>query len=397
MSGIVIVGAGLGGLRAAESARAAGYQGPITMIGDEPHLPYTRPPLSKEALAAGIDVAALEFRRKRSLDDVDWLLHRAAVGCDLAAHEVHLDDGRAVAFDALVVASGIRARRLPLPGPIEGRYLLRTAEDAIRLRARLTAGARVVVLGAGFIGCEVAATARSLGCEVCVVAVDPVPMLRPLGARLGAAMQRRHESHGVSFQLSRTIDVLHGSATHVRSVGLSDGTELPADVVIEAVGSVPNVEWLAGNGLDLSDGVLVDSAMQVVSSPAPMVAVGDVCRHPNALFGPAPRRVEHWSVPTATGRRAGATLASLLAGEQPDRSPFAVLPSFWSDQYAYQVQSFGMPDLADRIVVAEGDIDGPCIVEYFDASGLVGVVGIDRTPDLGPFRMALMDRPLVAG
>lgn len=396
MSGIVIVGAGLGGLRAAESARVAGYQGPITMIGDEPHLPYSRPPLSKEGLAAGIDVAALEFRRKRSLADVDWLLHRAAVGCDLAAREVHLNDGRAVSFDALVVASGIRARRLPLPGPAEGRYLLRTADDALRLHERLTAGARVVVLGSGFIGCEVAATARSLGCEVCVVALDPVPLLRPLGAHLGAAMQRRHESHGVRFQLSRTIDVLHERGSQVRSVGLSDGTELPADVVVEAVGSVPNVEWLAGNGLDLSDGVLVDSAMQVVASPAPMVAVGDICRHPNALFGPVPRRVEHWSVPTATARRAGATVASLLAGERPDRSPFAVLPSFWSDQYAYQLQSFGMPDLADRIVVAEGDVDGPCIVEYFDATGLVGVVGVDRTPDLAPYRASLLDRPLLA-
>ena len=153
MSGIVIVGAGLGGLRAAESARTAGYQGPITMIGDEPHLPYTRPPLSKEALAAGIDVAALEFRRKSSIDDVAWLLHHSVVGSDLAEHEVHLDDGRALSFEALVVASCIRPRRLPLPGLARWGYVLRTADDAARLRERLTPGARVVVLGSGFIGC----------------------------------------------------------------------------------------------------------------------------------------------------------------------------------------------------------------------------------------------------
>ena len=396
MPGALIVGGGLGALRTAESMRAAGYAGPITVVGDEPHLPYTRPPLSKEALHGGIDVTALEFRRRSAVDDVTWLLGSPAVSSSLADRTVTLADGRSIDFGALAVATGIRPRRLPIPGPQDGRVVLRTVDDAARIRAQLVPGARVVIMGAGFVGCEVAATARRLGAEVAVVAVDDEPMVRPLGPDLGAAMRRRHEQHGVQFHLGHTIDAFHGedAGDHgpVRSVSLSDGSELPADLVIEAVGSVANVEWLAGNDLDLSDGVLVDSAMQVGTDAAPVVAVGDIARHPNALFGPTPRRVEHWGMPTDTGRRAGRTMAALLAGEEPDRSPFAVVPSFWSDQYDHTLQSFGMPGLATSVTCADGDLDGPCIVEYLDDHDVVGVVGVDRTKDLAPYRARLMER-----
>jgi 3-phenylpropionate/trans-cinnamate dioxygenase ferredoxin reductase component len=394
MSGVVIVGAGLGGLRAAESLRAGGYEGPVTVVGDEPHLPYNRPPLSKEALAGGVDVAGLAFRRKASVDDVTWRLGSAAVSCDLAGRTVTLDDGTVLAFDGLVVASGIRPRRLPIPGPTGGRSMLRTAADAAWVRERIEPGAPIIIMGAGFIGCETAATATKLGATVHVVALDEQPMIRPLGAELGAGMRRRHEAHGVHFHLGHTIDSFGGTA-HVQSASLSDGTELPAALVIEAVGSVTNSEWLEGNGLDLSDGLLVDSAMQVDTPLAPVVAVGDIARHPNALFDSVPRRIEHWNMPTETGRRAGATLAALLRGEEPDRGPFMAMPSFWSDQYSHKLQSFGMPGIADRIEVVDGDVDGPCIVEYHNDSGLVGVVGVDRTPDLAPYRKALMGRAIV--
>ncbi|MDI1289722.1 MAG: FAD-dependent oxidoreductase, partial [bacterium] len=184
-------------------------------------------------------------------------------------------------------------------------------------------------MGAGFIGCETAATCRKLGGEVAIVALDEEPMIRPLGTELGAAMRRRHEARGVQFHLGRTIESFNGD-DRVESISLSDGTELPATVVIEAVGSVANVQWLEGNGLDLSDGVLVDAGMRLSTQSAPVVAVGDIARHPNALFpGPA-RRVEHWNMPTETGRRAGQSLAALLAGEQPATDPFAGMPSFWS-------------------------------------------------------------------
>ncbi len=391
MSGVVVVGAGLGGLRAAESLRSAGFQGDITIVGDEPHLPYNRPPLSKEALLGGIDVEGLHFRRKATVEDVIWRLGAPVVASDLAAGTVTLDDGSTLEFDGLVVASGIRPRRLPIPGPAQGRHVLRTADDAEHVRALLAPGTHVIIMGAGFIGCETAATARKLGAEVAIVAIDEQPMVRPLGAELGAGMRRRHEAHGVHFHLGHTIDEFNGD-DRVRSVSLSNGSELPADIVIEAVGSVTNTEWLQGNDLDLSDGVLVDSSMQVATDLAPVVAVGDIARHPNALFGNVPRRIEHWNMPTETGRRAGATLAALLAGDEPDRGPFAAMPSFWSDQYHHKLQSFGMPGLADRIELVEGDPDGPCIVEYHDGSGLVGVVGVDRTQELAPYRKQLMAR-----
>ena len=391
MSGVVIVGAGVGGLRAAETLRAAGYAGAITVVGDEEYLPYNRPPLSKEALAGGIDVASLEFRRKPSVDDVRWLLGTPVVGSDLAARTVTLSDGTVLAFDGLVAASGIRPRRLPIPGPADGRFALRTAADALAVREYLTPGAVVIIMGAGFIGCEAAATAIKLGCTVHVVALDEEPMIRPLGAELGAAMRLRHEARGVHFHLGQTIDSFAG-ADRVRSVSLSDGTELPADIVIEAVGSVANTEWLRGNDLDLSDGLLTDSSMQVHTALAPLVAVGDLARHPNGHFGGVPRRIEHWNIPTETAKRAGPTLAALLRGEEPDRSPFLAMPAFWSDQYEFTLQSFGMPGIADRVEVVSGTVDEPCIVEYSDASGLVGVVGIDRTAEVAPYRKALLAR-----
>lgn len=391
MSGVVIVGAGLGGLRAAETLRAAGYAGEITVVGDEEYPPYNRPPLSKEALAGGIDVAGLEFRRKPSVEDVRWLLGTPVVGSDLAARTVTLSDGTVVAFDGLVAASGIRPRRLPIPGPADGRFALRTAADALAIREHLRPGAVVIIMGAGFIGCEAAATAIKLGCTVHVVALDEEPMIRPLGAELGAAMRRRHEAQGVHFHLGQTIESFAG-ADRVRSVSLSDGTELPADIVIEAVGSVANTEWLRGNNLDLSDGLLTDSSMQVHTALAPLMAVGDLARHPNGHFGGVPRRIEHWNIPTETAKRAGPTLAAILRGEEPDRSPFLAMPAFWSDQYEFTLQSFGMPGIADRVEVVSGTVDEPCIVEYSDASGLVGVIGVDRTAEVAKYRKALLAR-----
>ena len=388
---VVVVGAGLGGLRAAESLRGAGYDGHIVIVGDEPHLPYNRPPLSKEALAGGVSVDDLLFRRKASVEDVEWRLGSPAVSSDLLAQTVTLSDKSVLPFDGLVVASGIRPRALPIPGPTQGRYFLRTAADAARVREHLAPGARVVIMGAGFIGCEVAATAIGLGATVDVVALDEEPMIRPLGRELGAGMRRRHESKGVRFHMGRTITEFLGD-TRVTGVRLDDGTVIDADVVIEAVGSVANTAWLEGNGLDLSDGLLVDDGMQVVDAPCPMVAVGDLARHPNALFpGPA-RRIEHWNMPTETGKRAGATLAALLSGQEVATAPFTAMPSFWSDQYKHKVQSFGMPGIATRISLVDGDVDGPCIVEYHDDSGLVGVVGIDRTSELAPYRTRLMQR-----
>ncbi|MCF2525803.1 NAD(P)/FAD-dependent oxidoreductase [Yinghuangia sp. KLBMP8922] len=365
----------MGGLRAAEQLRAAGWSGPVTVVGDEPHMPYNRPPLSKEVLASDVTHPAVAFRARASTADVAWRLGTPVASADLAARTVTLADDTQLPYTGLVVATGIRPRRLPCPGPVAGRHVVRTLDDAQNLRAALRPGSRVVVVGAGFIGCEVAATARGLGAEVAVVAPEAEPMTRPLGAELGAALRRRHEARGVVFHLGRTVGHFSGIDA-VTGLVLDDGTALPADLVVEAVGSTPNTAWLDGNGLDLSDGVLCDALLRVEGRPD-VVAVGDVARFPNARYDDVPRRVEHWSIPTDTAKRAARTLAAHLAGEAVDGEPFAPLPAFWSDQYAERLQSFGAPGLGvDDIRLLEGDFDADCVVGYHAEGRLVGVVAL---------------------
>lgn len=388
---VVIVGAGLGALRTAETLRKAGYNRGITVLGEEKHFPYNRPPLSKEALAGRVNVEDLQFPRRPSLDDVEWRLSTRVVASDFAARTVTLSDDTTIEMGGVVIASGIRPRRIPIPGPGAGRVLLRTAEDALILRGELTPGKKLLILGAGFIGCEVAATARKLGCEVDVVALDIEPMIRPLGQDLGAAMRAHHQAHGVRFHLGRTVDHFVGDEC-ISAAVLDDGTEIAADIVLEAIGSVPNVEWLEGNGLDLSNGVLTDAYLAVEGAGLPAVAVGDIARHPNALFPGHVLRIEHWNMPTETAKRAGATLIDLLQGHEPSGPTFRALPAFWSDQYDLSLQAFGLPGLATDFRLVDGTFDGDCIVEYHDRSGLVGVVGINRTAELMPYRKALLAR-----
>ncbi|MDX6415727.1 MAG: hypothetical protein QOG28_347, partial [Trebonia sp.] len=273
----------------------------------------------------------------------------------------------------------------------------------------------VVVVGGGFVGCEVACTALSLGCGVTVVEPAGPPMLRVLGERLARAVQRAHEGAGITFVLGQAVI---GYAGHDRVTGvvLADGTDagsarvsggpasgaaLPADLVVEAIGSLPNTEWLAGGGLDLTDGVLCDNSLSAVTSAgpsasvtsasvtsasvtsAPVTAVGDVARFPNPLFDDVPRRVEHWSMPTDTARRAAATLHAMMAGDQVDPNPFRPLPYFWSDQGDLRLQSFGSPGLADDVVIAEGDLDEldkGLLATYHRGGRLVGSVAFNLPP-----------------
>ncbi|TQM66964.1 NAD/ferredoxin-dependent reductase-like protein [Actinomadura hallensis] len=379
MGRIVVAGASLGGLRAAEQLRAAGHTGEIVVVGDEPHPPYNRPPLSKEALATEISLDRVAFRMRPSVADVAWHLGTPVVRADLAARTVHLADGTEIRYDGLVVATGLRPRRLDAPGTGPSRHVVRTLDDAAALRERLRPGVRAAVVGAGFIGCEVAATARTLGADVTVVAPEEQPMLRPLGARLGAELRRRHEGRGVRFLLGRTVARFTGTGLE-----LSDGTQVAAEVVVEAVGSVPCVEWLDGNGLDLSDGVLCDGALRVEGRPE-VVAVGDVARFPNPRYDDVPRRVEHWSMPTDTARHAARTLLGQDAG------PFMPLPSFWSDQYDLRLQSFGAPGLGDDVRVLEGDLGGEAVVGYHRDGRLVGVVMLGAARRQAHYRGLLLD------
>ena len=376
-AGIVVAGASLGGLRAAEQLRAAGWAGRITVIGDEPHMPYNRPPLSKEVLAGKASFASLAFTPRAAAADVEWRVGTKVVAARLAERTVELDDGSMMSYDGLVVATGMRPRRLRCPGPLAGRHTVRTIDDAQGLRHELTRpGVRVVVVGAGFIGCEVAATAVALGvAEVTVVDPLPLPMVGPLGELLGRALLRRHEERGVRFALGRGVSAFEGE-DRVTGVVLSDGSVLPADVVVESVGSVANVEWLDGNGLDLCDGVLTDGHLRVGGRPD-VVAVGDVARFPNARYDGVPRRVEHWSIPTDTAKHAAKALAAHLAGAEAGLMPFAPLPTFWSDQHDFRLQSFGAPVLGkDDVRVLDGDPDGDVLVGHHSGGRLVGVVAL---------------------
>ncbi|MCT2584546.1 NAD(P)/FAD-dependent oxidoreductase [Actinophytocola gossypii] len=383
---IVVVGASLGGLRAAEQLRAAGWTAEIVVVGAEPHMPYNRPPLSKEVLAGTALAGSVMLRQRPSVADAVWLLGSPASTVDLDARAVTLADGTTLDFDGLVVATGLRPRRLTDDG-----HVLRTLDDAIRLHTALTArpGTRLVVVGAGFVGCEVAATARRLGADVAVVDPLPLPMVGPLGEQLAAALLTRHEERGARFHLGRTV-----TRFERHQVVLDDGTVLPADVVVEAVGSRPNTEWLNGNGLDLSDGVLCDEHLRVEGLPF-AVAVGDVARFPNARYDSTPRRVEHWSIPGDTAKHAARTLVASLTGAAVDQPAFAPLPTFWSDQYGQRLQAIGAPQLGtDDIRILEGDLHGDVIVGYHRDSRLVGVVGLGRaraTAATARYRMVLSE------
>ncbi|MER6631104.1 FAD-dependent oxidoreductase [Streptomyces sp. NPDC000987] len=386
---VAVVGASLAGLRAAEQLRAAGHDGPVTVFGAEPHLPYNRPPLSKEALA---DPRAAEpselaerlsFRRRAGIADVEFRLGDPVVSTGLAAGTLATESGHRAAYDGLVVATGLRPRRLVTPGPTAGRHVLRTVEDCHGLRAAVQrrGPVRVVVIGAGFIGCEAAATLSTLGHTVTVVEPAGPPMARVIGDVLAAAVQRHHEAAGIRFVLGTGVTAFTGD-DRVTGVVLDGGDTLPADVVVEAVGSVCNTEWLEGNGLPLGDGVLTDNHLQVAGAPR-AVAVGDIARFPNPLFDEVPRRVEHWSIPTDTAKRAAATLVALLAGELPDGAPFAPVPSFWSDQLGLRFQSYGSPALADEVRIEEGDphhLPGGLLARYHRDGRLVGTLAVNIPP-----------------
>jgi 3-phenylpropionate/trans-cinnamate dioxygenase ferredoxin reductase component len=384
---VVVAGAGMAGLRAAEAVRKAGFDGEVTVVGAEPHMPYNRPPLSKDAIGgAEFDAGQLTFRVARAAaDSLGWRLGQPAVAADLAARTVTLADGTELGWDGLVVATGVSARRLDLPGPRAGLHVVRTLDDLRALRVDLELARRIVVVGGGFIGSEVAAAARTRGLDVTVVEPEPLPMRRPLGDELAAELLRRHEARGVRFRLGTAPVAFEGSAAEggdrVRAVTLTDGTTLDADLVVESVGSVPNTGWLAGNGLDLADGVACDGRLRVLAGGVArddVVAAGDVARYPHPLQFGASRRIEHWTVATDTGKYAAAELARALSGAVSDGDPaaaggFAAVPTFWSDQYDLRIQSFGVTGLTD-VRVLEGSLDGDVAIGYHHDGLLAGVV-----------------------
>lgn len=343
---IVVVGASLGGLRTVESLRALGVASSITVVGEEAYMPYNRPPLSKEFLQVGADGQrpapdSLFLKVKPTLGDVAWRLGSRAEEVALSKGVLRLEDSTRFTFDALVVATGLRPRRLAIPGAIDHRFTCRTVEDALAIRNRVRSRTEVVIAGAGFIGCEMAATLSKLGAKVTIVEPFGLPMERSLGKNLATAFLEYHSEKDVAFRIGRSITRIATTRQDTIShVELDNGECLQADIIIEALGSHSNVEWLAGNGLDLSDGVLCDRDMKVEGRDN-VVGVGDVARFPNDFIGSEPRRTEHWCVPGQTAKRAAETLAIWMGKEVAREKAFAPLPSFWSDQYDVRIQAFG--------------------------------------------------------
>jgi len=289
MSHVVVVGASAAGLTAAEALRREGYVGELTIIGDEPRSPYDRPPLSKQILRGAWEEDRIVLRSEELLAELkaSWILGTAASGLDPLARKVTLADGRVLGYDGLVIATGATPRRLPFGHDLAGVHLLRTLDDTLALRDGLRCARSVAIVGAGFLGAEVAAVARELGLEVTVIDPLPAPMIRQFGAEMGELLRQLHEGRGVEVRCGTAVTALNGDGGRVTGVDLADGSHVRADLVLVAVGARPATEWLAGSGLVIGDGVECDQ--YCVAAPG-VVAAGDVVRAGVVLLDGSVRR-----------------------------------------------------------------------------------------------------------
>ena len=386
MQDVVVVGGSLAGLRAVESLRSGGYEGLITVIGAEPRLPYDRPPLSKRLLSGEWEADRIELRKPDDLKSLDakWRTGILAVGLDTGRSMVQLSDGSALSFDGAVLATGATPRRLPGQDELARVFVLRTLDDALDLRSRLVGGdKRVVVIGAGFIGLEVAATARRLGNHVLVLEGAPAPLIRGLGAEMGSAVAAVHGDHGVEIRCGVGVQTLTD-----QGVVLSDGTLERADVVVVGIGVSPVTEWLADSGLKLRDGVVCAPTLNV---GVPMIyAAGDMVRWHNELFDEE-MRVEHWTNAAEQGAIAAENLIAESTG-QPLKS-YAPVPFFWSEQYDRRIQFLGRAGADDEVRVVAGSVeDRQFTALYGHAGRLRGVLGVNMPRAVMPFRKLLQER-----
>lgn len=370
-SGIVIVGASLAGLRTAQTLRDEGFEAAITLIGAEAHLPYDRPPLSKEFLAG--TMAREEVDLPLGALEVEFRLSTRATGLDIDHRSVSLDTGEQLPYDGVVIATGAHPRTLPGLPPMDGVFTLRTIDDCQALKARLEGGPRVAVVGAGFIGSEVAASCQALSLEVTVIEALPVPMERAVGSVMGRRCARLHSDHGVALKTGVGVSGLVGD-TNVNGVALADGTTVAAEVVVIGVGVAPTTDWLAASGLDLDNGVVCDRWCRALRGGEPVpdvVAAGDVARWENPRFGEV-MRVEHWTNAAEQGRAAALTL---LHGE--DAAAFDPVPYFWSDQYGTKIQFVGRP--GPDVEVVDGDLDDDRFAVAYGSRGrMVGALAFGR-------------------
>lgn len=419
MSRIVIVGASLAGAHAARAIRTAGFDDEVLVIGEEPHLPYDRPPLSKQFLTSDYSQEKLTLRptKEPGALDLGWKTQARVAQLDvkqqkllvenlpghqhseassaqsLSSDSALSENSETISFDGLVVATGARPRQLPQSetGDLvaDRLFYLRTVDDALRIKRELQVQTgRVVICGAGFIGLEVASSARQLGLEVTVVDVAPTPLNRVLNSEAGEVVANLHRDQGVDLRLGVGLaGVVDESSSGSATVSLTDGSQLTASVVVVGIGAVPNVEWMNGNDLDLSDGLLVDEACH--ASPV-VVAAGDVARWPNELFDGALMRVEQWDNAVEMGAYAGKRLVAAMDDLTVENN-FAPVPWFWSDQYDQKIQLAGLVTSASQLVI--GSYAERRFVEIFNDEGgvVVGALAWNRP------RHAIIARQLIAG
>ncbi|MEU1800339.1 FAD-dependent oxidoreductase [Streptomyces sp. NPDC019937] len=373
---VVVVGASAAGLAAAETLRREGHIGPLTLMGDEPAAPYDRPPLSKEILSGAWSPDRLPLRTPADLDalDLDARYGHEAIGADVAARTVLLSDGSEVPYDGLIVATGVRPRRLPGPPA----HVLRTPDDALALKDRLGPGRTLAVVGAGFLGAEAAAVAADLGTHVTLLEPAPVPLAHAVGEDVGRMLAQAHVDHGVDLRTGTGVsEIVPGG------VRLDDGSTVQADTVLVAVGSRPNTEWLTGSGLGLDDGLVCDA----YCTAAPGVyGAGDVARWHNPLFGTS-MRIEH----RTNAAEQGMAAARNLLGAQ---RPFAPVPYFWSDQYDMKIRAYGYLRGHDEMRIAEGSLEQRKFTAvYRTGDHLAGVLTVGMPPkSIRPWQQALAAR-----
>lgn len=385
---LVVVGASLAGLRAVEAARKTGFDGEIVLVGAEGHLPYDRPPLSKAFLAAADDNGDLAevpwFRTEETLRDelgVDVRLGSPATALDTEARRVTVG-GEQIAYDALVIATGAHARLIPGTEGLDGVYPLRTLDDSLAIRDKLEAGARTVVIGAGFIGSELASTARKRGLEATIVEALPTPLVRATGHEMGAAIAALHEQNGISLRCGVGVASIEGDGK-VERVVLADGTTIEADLVVVGIGVIPSVGWLEGSGLTIDNGIVCDENLW--TGVPGVYAAGDVANWINPTLGER-QRMENW---TAAAEQGAAAARNALDPE--NAKPYGTVPYFWSDWYDVRIQFVGSPD-ADEVLLVDGDPGGGdrWIALYRRGDRLIGALTVNGQAEIMKYRVQIM-------
>ncbi|MCW7988542.1 ferredoxin reductase [Streptomyces platensis subsp. clarensis] len=370
---IVIVGASLAGLRAAETLREKGFTGSLTLVGEEPQPPYDRPPLSKQVLLGRVPADRTGLPRRRDVE-ARWRLGVRATGLDPIGKRVLLADGEEVPFDRLLIATGTRARPWPNPAEaaLDGVFTLRTSDEARRLAERLDAGPRrVLVIGAGFTGSEIASACRERGLAVTVAERGPAPLVGALGGTLGALAAKLQRAHGVDLRCGVTVTALEGDG-RLTGAQFSDGTHIDADVAVVALGAIRNTEWLAESGLAAGPrGVTCDAGCRAFDMYGivtdDVFAAGDIARFPHPLFEYQLLTLEHWGNAVAQAEVA----AHNMVNPGPRRLPHLTVPAFWSSQFGLNIKSVGVPTFSDQVVIAQGSLKDARLVAVYGYRGRV--------------------------